>query len=674
MCVVFICQKSIDMKNTLTAITLGTLGILSIFNLSDKSPENKLSKIRIHRDSIKVWALDTLGNTLDSGMLNQSNEFTFPHLKPGIYTIKTKNFKSNEVSLYQSIDIAYPNHLMKLNARFKNVTKRIIPKEKMSLDSMSIKGEPAYSWSFGDETTDKISRTKDMSDYSMAPGLEMSAVPLSSGMATREKVSSEIRSTSPKTTGKMRKPADRDDIRHDSKVPVATAGSARVLTAGIWNDLEHWDKFEKTHADVNVQTAQNTWGIYLINHRYGVEIYDQNNKPVIGEKVSLKNKSGELIWEAQTDNRGKAELWHKPNEKAMPMDAFMKLSIQINGKTIELGKIKPTGVGYDRYNLSEKAMVKSDVDVCFVVDATGSMGDEINYLKEELMDVMMQFQQSAPCSPIRLSSVFYKDFGDDYVTRKMPFVNRIDDVVSFVSEQYAGGGGDFPEAVQTGLDVAINEMDWNEKALTKIIFLILDAPPHDQNAKDIQALLKKASAKGIKIIPITASGINQSTEFCMKYLAAGTGGDYIYITDHSGVGGSHIKPTGVKDDVDLLNTQILKSLKKYSQWEGCKKSNEIEQPIEPRVDIFGNNQLQITAFPNPATDFIKVKTNVKASQMMITSMNGQFITEVKTINDLENTINLGNVSDGLYILTVILEGQAFSNKFFVNHSQQAQLD
>ena len=84
--------------------------------------------------------------------------------------------------------------------------------------------------------------------------------------------------------------------------------------------------------------------------------------------------------------------------------------------------------------------------------------------------------------------------------------------------------------------------------------------------------------------------------------------------------------------------------------------------------------MQITAFPNPATDYIKVKTNVKASQITVTAMNGKLISEIKATNDLENTINLGNISDGLYILTVILEGQAFSNKFFVSHSQQAQLD
>jgi len=299
------------------------------------------------------------------------------------------------------------------------------------------------------------------------------------------------------------------------------------------------------------------------------------------------------------------------------------------------------------------------------------MGDEISYLKAELMDVMMKLQKSAPCSPIRLSSVFYKDQGDEYVTRKMPFVNRIDDVVSFVSDQYAGGGGDFPEAVHSGLSVAINEMDWSKKALTKIIFLILDAPPHTENAKDIQKLMQQASEKGIKIIPITASGIDKPSEFCMKYLAAGTGGDYIYITDHSGVGNGHIKPTGVVEDVDLLNTQILKTMKKYSQWDGCTKQDSIINPVEPRIDIFGNDQIQISAFPNPASKYINVKSNVIAQKMSIYSLGGSLIQEKTEIQSREVQLDVSSFSDGLYILNVIIEGKSFSNKFFVIKGIQA---
>jgi hypothetical protein len=450
------------------------------------------------------------------------------------------------------------------------------------------------------------------------------------------------------------------------------AGNANVLTAGIWNDLDNWDKFEKTHTDVEVKNAESIWGIHLINHRFGVEIKNNKGQKAIGENVSLKDNEGNILWAAVTDNRGKAELWYNPfNTIGTDKKTSFNLSLTINEKVISLGKIKPTGTGYATYVVSESVTTNPDVDVCFVVDATGSMGDEISYLKEELMDVMMKLQKSAPCSPIRLSSVFYKDQGDEYVTRKMPFVNRIDDVVSFVSDQYAGGGGDFPEAVHSGLNVAINEMDWSKKALTKIIFLILDAPPHTENAKDIQKLMQQASEKGIKIIPITASGIDKSTEFCMKYLAAGTGGDYIYITDHSGVGNGHIKPTGVVEDVDLLNTQIVKTMKKYSQWEGCNKQDTVINPIEPRIDIFGNEQIQISAFPNPATKYINVKSNVTAQKMSIYSLGGSLIQEKSEIQSREVQIDVSNISDGLYILNVIIEGKSFSNKFFVSKGIQA---
>ena len=157
----------------------------------------------------------------------------------------------------------------------------------------------------------------------------------------------------------------------------------------------------------------------------------------------------------------------------------------------------------------------------------------------------------------------------------------------------------------------------------------------------------------------------------MKYLAAGTGGDYIYITDHSGVGNGHIKPTGVVEDVDLLNTQILKTMKKYSQWEGCTKQDSIINPVEPRIDIFGNDQIQISAFPNPASKYINVKSNVIAQKMSIYSLGGSLIQEKTEIQSREVQIDVSNISDGLYILNVIVDGKSFSNKFFVSKGIQA---
>jgi len=646
------------MKNTLFTLSAGLILSASVLTNLPKSKIKIYPKTQIHTDSLKLVAIDSFKNRLDSCYLTNTQEWSFKNLKPGKYNLELSNTKSKQRAIYNKIEVENPKNLHKLNLYTLDRKTEGDMSTHEAIDAYDkIPSSAAYKWSHGDEER----------SISVAPSLERSSK-APTAMVTRSK-------TSKGATKKMM--SAEPDIKSESvkkpKIIKTTeeSGNANVLTAGIWNDLDNWDKFEKTHTDAEVKNAENIWGIHLLNHRFGVEIKNNKGQKVIGESVSLKDNEGNILWTVVTDNRGKAELWCNPFDASISDKKLSyNLSLTINEKVLNLGKIKPTGTGYATYVVSENITTNPDVDVCFVVDATGSMGDEISYLKAELMDVMMKLQKSAPCSPIRLSSVFYKDQGDEYVTRKMPFVNRIDDVVSFVSEQYAGGGGDFPEAVHSGLNVAINEMDWSKKALTKIIFLILDAPPHTENAKDIQKLMQQASEKGIKIIPITASGIDKSTEFCMKYLAAGTGGDYIYITDHSGVGNGHIKPTGVVEDVDLLNTQILKTMKKYSQWEGCNKQDTVINPIEPRIDIFGNEQIQISAFPNPATKYINVKSNVTAQKMSIYSLGGSLIQEKSEIKSKEVKFDVSNMADGLYILTVIVEGKAFSNKFFVSKGLQ----
>lgn len=652
------------MKNTILGLSAGILLISASFH----PPKNR--KIRIypkpiyHSDSIKLVAMDTLKNRLDSCFLNTQSEWSFGKIKSGIYNLEITNLKRKTTTQYSRIQIDEPNYLHKIsiiNPTIIEANSNIEIDSKITKYEDDIKVSKSYRLDCDKAPKESIALTPS----SIA---EKSAVPTSmmktkkTAFATPTSKSTRLESTTAKSSIKSESAPIKETIE---------SGSANVLTAGLWNDLDHWDKFEKTHKDPGVKNAESTWGIHLINHRFGVEVKNNKGQKVIGEVIMLKDNDGNILWTSKTDNRGKAELWYKPFEDiSTEKKISLNLFISLNEKTISLGKISPTGSGYMPFIVSEKTSVNPAVDVCFVVDATGSMGDEINYLKAELMDVMMNLQKSAPCSPIRLSSVFYRDHGDEYLTKKMPFVNRIDDVVGFVNEQYAGGGGDFPEAVHSGLSVAINELEWNQKALTKIIFLILDAPPHAENASDIRKLMQMASEKGIKIIPIVASGIDQSTEFCMKYLAAGTGGDYIYISDHSGVGNSHLKPTGVVEDIDLLNTQIIKTMKKYSQWEGCENVDTIINSIQPRIDIFGNQQIQITSFPNPASKFMKVKSNIMAQRMAIYQMNGSLVQEKTDIKSNEIQFDVSNMSDGIYVLNVTIEGKIFTNKFFVNKGIQ----
>ena len=80
----------------------------------------------------------------------------------------------------------------------------------------------------------------------------------------------------------------------------------------------------------------------------------------------------------------------------------------------------------------------------------------------------------------------------------------------------------------------------------------------------MQTATKKASEKGIKIIPVVASGIDKETEFLMRFIACATNGTYVFLTDDSGIGESHLEPTVGKYEVEMLNDLIIRLILKYS--------------------------------------------------------------------------------------------------------------
>ena len=49
--------------------------------------------------------------------------------------------------------------------------------------------------------------------------------------------------------------------------------------------------------------------------------------------------------------------------------------------------------GVNEVTMHAEGSVENNADILFVVDATGSMGDEIEYLKSELMDVTRRVKE-----------------------------------------------------------------------------------------------------------------------------------------------------------------------------------------------------------------------------------------------------------------------------------------
>lgn len=342
------------------------------------------------------------------------------------------------------------------------------------------------------------------------------------------------------------------------------SGSAGVLTAGELNDYHKWDLWSDL-ADGEFAGFSENWKMQP-ETRHTIQILNEDSMPVIDEPVELIAE-GKVIWTARTDNTGKAELWNG----FFYNEIKKKAKFRVQGKTYRtpLRKNLPKLIYIDQSCDQPQVL-----DIAFITDATGSMGDELEYLKNEMQDVIGRVAKANKGINIRVASVFYRDQGDDYVTKKEDFTSNLRLIQGFINDQSAGGGGDYPEAVDVALSEAIN-LSWSNKAVARIAFLILDAPPHENPAtlKKLQHITRRAAQRGIKIIPITASGINKSTEFLMRSLALGTNGTYVFLTDDSGIGGSHIKPSTDSYEVEKFNALLARLVGQYVFIPGCQSEN-----------------------------------------------------------------------------------------------------
>lgn len=338
------------------------------------------------------------------------------------------------------------------------------------------------------------------------------------------------------------------------------SGQAGVITAGEWNDLDNWMFLDSLMNTQDYSKMLSYWGFYT-NNRISVKVVDGSANPVSDQEVLLK-RNETVIWAARSDNKGTAELWLDLYQHNADVD-FSTLKIVV-GNSVS-NAVKTFSEGINTIVLSQYPTPSNKVELAFVVDATGSMSDELEFLKTELLDVINRAKSDNPSVTMLTGSVFYRDEGDEYVTRTSQFSSDIQTTLSFIKNQQANGGGDFPEAVHTALDKALNDLQWSSLARTRLLFLVLDAPPHYTPAvvAKLQAEIKQASEKGVKIIPITASGIDKETEFLMRFMAVGTNGTYVFITDDSGVGGEHLEPTVGKYDVEKLNDLMVRLINKY---------------------------------------------------------------------------------------------------------------
>lgn len=337
---------------------------------------------------------------------------------------------------------------------------------------------------------------------------------------------------------------------------------AGVITAGEWNDLRNWDFWYQLVEEDTFGYAMEYWGIYPLRNRYSLKVENLSGQPVVDLPVTLKSNNTTL-WAAKTDNKGQAEFWTEAFSD-MHQQSLSELKFFIDDAPVNQ-EVKSIDEGVNIITYQKTTQRPKNLDVVFVVDATGSMGDELEYLKAEVLDVIQKVKANNSPLVVRTGSVFYRDEGDEYVTKVSQITGTIQTTVNFIKNQKADGGGDFPEAVHSALADAVQQLSWSDEAVARVMFLILDAPPHYDPSvvNSIKKDIEKAALKGIKIVPVSASGIDKGTEFLLRFMAALTNSTYTFITDHSGIGNEHLTPTVGEYEVEYLNDLMVRLINEY---------------------------------------------------------------------------------------------------------------
>jgi len=466
----------------------------------------------------------------------------------------------------------------------------------------------------------------------------------------------------------------------NNNIQVNNIEAGEGLTSGEINDFAKWNLWND-YLKTELVKYQETWKLNP-QQRFTVQVLNNDKKPLVGAKIKLFSQTNKLIWESVSDNTGKAELWGRLDSIAIEAGKI-EVSYQGLTETIKRPKLFKKGINSLKMNV-DCGTTSNEVEIAFLIDATGSMGDEINFIKRDLNKVMYESQNLFKEVNIKYGSVFYRDKTEEYMTKHQDFTNVLSEALVFIDEQFAKGGGDMPEALDAGLEVAINELSWSDDVRTKLLFVILDAPAHsdEETIKRLDKLARQAAKKGIKIVPITGSGINKSGEYLMRSLALCTNGTYLFLTDHSGIGISHIKPTVDEFDVQLLTDRLTNVIKTAVYYPKCEEitpeyelnypdsivnftleegqiysdSNEVERPDRTNRDTTNNNPIievntiEWKYYPNPTRDYVYVEASEAIEFIYLTDLSGKLLQKVEFNGGTKVSLYLGDYPVGIYLL------------------------
>lgn len=310
--------------------------------------------------------------------------------------------------------------------------------------------------------------------------------------------------------GRRWRPADPFDV-----------GQAAGVAAGEWDDNANYQEFQRFIEASSRLSFSNV----DLRHRRFLVVRDVNGMGVPSCKVSVSD--GQNAVSLTTAASGRAILFpHAEGLTGFNLTAStrcaddeqsVKFTLEASDDLVDL-----------RLDTARSLPQVRDIEIAFILDTTGSMSEEIAAVKATIQKVASQLSTSNV--RVRMALVEYKDQTDEFVTKVYPMSTDLRGFARTVSNITASGGGDTPEDAAEGLRVGINNLQWSDSAVSRMAFLIGDAPPHlDYQSANYVRDMKSAAKRGIKLYTVAASGMDDLGQVVWRQLAQYTGGTNMFV-------------------------------------------------------------------------------------------------------------------------------------------------
>lgn len=303
------------------------------------------------------------------------------------------------------------------------------------------------------------------------------------------------------------------------QVPVPQA-----VTAGMVNDNANFAEYLAFRSRTQVPHRARD-----ISERYLLEVKDAQGRGIPDAEVAVRAASGHAMW-ARTDTAG--QVWLHPNAfdpaRSQAYEVVARKGGHQSVATLVRGQKSAVEV---RLDSRVTAAARAKLDLVFLIDATGSMADEIDKLKSTLQSIATDVARLPSQPDLCFGLVAYRDKTDAFLLRSHDFTNDLNAFQGVLNALHAAGGGDYPEAMNEALNATVHSLRWRGDGTTRMVVLLADAPPHlDYGGPQYDDDMLAALGKGIKIFSVGASGLDKQGEYIQRQIAQYTGGRFVFLT------------------------------------------------------------------------------------------------------------------------------------------------